>query len=343
MGLKHMSGFEGAPKIREAGTGAYSFPAGRTGQCVHVPGATSYSIGLIGVLSEFVMGVAVQPENGWGSSNAQPIVWEFWSQAGAEVTFVFRREGTMEVRRGDSNGTLLAQPSAVLVPTGRWDYIETKIKIAQSGGYINVWANGTQIVSYTGDTQSSTEASPALQTIFLKGPNTANAGNCMYDDFYLLDHIDATATMGRPFNDVLGQPRIEPLLPNGNGASSDFVGSDGNSVDNYLLVDESPPSATDYVESTTVGHRDLYEFANPTLVGNVLAVEVNAFAASPDGGTNPLKSVRRSSGGTVAVGPGAVPASTFRQVSDGASGKDPDGNIWTTAAVAAAQFGIEVG
>jgi hypothetical protein len=54
---------------------------------------------------------------------------------------------------------------------------------------------------------------------------------------------------------------------NGNGSSSQFIGSDGNSVDNYLLIDETPGNAgTDYVQSATTGDKDLYAVSNlPTL------------------------------------------------------------------------------
>jgi len=71
---------------------------------------------------------------------------------------------------------------------------------------------------------------------------------------------------------------MEVLYPTGNGNYSEFDGSDGNSTDNYLLVDE--PNADDdttYVEFSTVSERDSYSFCNlgETVSGEgVLAVQL---------------------------------------------------------------------
>lgn len=52
--------------------------------------------------------------------------------------------------------------------------------------------------------------------------------------------------------------------PNGNGDDSDLDGSDGNQVDNYLLVDDLPGGASgtesEYVEGQVDGEQDLYNF-----------------------------------------------------------------------------------
>jgi hypothetical protein len=52
--------------------------------------------------------------------------------------------------------------------------------------------------------------------------------------------------------------------PNGNGDSSDLDGSDGNQIDNYLLVDDLPGGSSgtesEYVEGQNNGEQDLYNF-----------------------------------------------------------------------------------
>jgi hypothetical protein len=57
------------------------------------------------------------------------------------------------------------------------------------------------------------------------------------------------------------------VTPNGNGDSSQLVGNDGNSTDNYLLADEAVPDGdTTYVQSATSGQFDAYNVTSiPTL------------------------------------------------------------------------------
>lgn len=80
--------------------------------------------------------------------------------------------------------------------------------------------------------------------------NDANL-DWIFTDVEVLD-VDATAP-----NDWPGPGSIGYLRPNGNGASSQWAGSDGNSTDNYLLLDETPPNGvTDYIQSNTSGQID---------------------------------------------------------------------------------------
>ena len=60
---------------------------------------------------------------------------------------------------------------------------------------------------------------------------------------------------GDPF---LGPIAVETLRPNGNGAVNQWAGSDGDSADNWQLVDDPTVDNGSYVYSTTVGQQDLY-------------------------------------------------------------------------------------
>jgi hypothetical protein len=85
-----------------------------------------------------------------------------------------------------------------------------------------------------------------------------------FDDLYLM-----TGT-GDSF---LGDCLVETLYPNGNGNANAWVGSDGDSTNNYLLVSENPPSISDYTGGSTSGQQDMYATGNPTLrTGLVLGV-----------------------------------------------------------------------
>jgi hypothetical protein len=86
----------------------------------------------------------------------------------------------------------------------------------------------------------------------------------------------------------------------GNGANSALVGSDGNSVDNYLLVDDpaiNHDSDTTYVESPTVGAKDTYAASNlPTPALSIVGAGTVVVARKTDAGSRAIKTVVRSGG-----------------------------------------------
>jgi hypothetical protein len=75
-------------------------------------------------------------------------------------------------------------------------------------------------------------------------------------------------------------------LSDGNGDFSQLVGSDADSTNNYLLVNEAgAPVTTSYVESDTVGQRDFYAMGDIDPVQRHRAgVQVSAYCNNPDGG-----------------------------------------------------------
>jgi hypothetical protein len=142
--------------------------------------------------------------------------------------------------------------------------------------------------------------------------------------------------------DFLGDVRVQALLPTGNGNSSQLVGSDGNSTDNYLLVDEVPPNEdTDYVESATVNDKDTYVFGNLTpTTGTVFGVQIVAEARKTDAGVRSFKSVARLSA-TEADGPDTTLSTTYAFYMDKRDTK-PGGGSWTITNVNDAEFGVKV-
>lgn len=83
-----------------------------------------------------------------------------------------------------------------------------------------------------------------------------------------------------------GEGEVIVLRPNGNGDASDWGGSDGNSTDNYLLIDEVPPDSADYVEDNTLDQIDEWEMeATPAALESsdtINVVHVGVYAAVSD-------------------------------------------------------------
>ena len=136
---------------------------------------------------------------------------------------------------------------------------------------------------------------------------------------------------------------VEALAPDGNGNTNDFVGSDLDSTDNYLHVNEAVVDGdTSYVESKTVGDIDLYTYENlsgtPT---SIVGLAVRPIAKKLIGGNRLGKVITRIDGtnydgDTIYVGIDyRAKVSVFELNPD-------DAAAWEAADVNGAEFGLEV-
>jgi hypothetical protein len=123
---------------------------------------------------------------------------------------------------------------------------------------------------------------------------------------YIVDDLALNDTSGSFQNSWPGEEKVIILRPNGNGDNSDWGGSDGNSTDNYLLIDETPPDTADYVEDNTSGQIDDYNLeATPAAMGasdTINVVHVGVYGAVSDatsGDPDMVLRIKASASGTV--------------------------------------------
>ena len=242
--------------------------------------------------------------------------------------------GLIEIRRGSSGGTLLATGTTSLF-SGLWNYIEVSCTISDTIGEVHVRLNGlaTDEVSYTGDTKNAGTATN-IDAVRLININNATT---YFSDFYLLN-----STGSAPNNTFLGDVAVRTLSPTGNGASTQLVGSDGNSVDNYLLNDELPFSSTDYAGSATIGQKDTYAMANlPAGVTTVYGIQLNGLMAKSDATLAQARYVLRS-GGTDYGGVTRTLTTSYVGYQELYELNPNTSAQWTPAAVNAVEGGMEV-
>jgi hypothetical protein len=141
-----------------------------------------------------------------------------------------------------------------------------------------------------------------------------------------------------------GQHRFQFLSPTGNGATNDFVGSDADSTDNYLHVDDNPHDGnTSYTEASGIGDIDLYEHLD--ISGTppaILAVQSYNVLQKTDGGAKTARLVCNSSG--INYFGSGITAANGQYIDNWYIWEnDPNtGAQWTQSNLDAAQFGIEV-
>ncbi len=279
--------------------------------------------------SKIIVGVGVY------SGASSPAIY-FFGDTGTtgHITVMRNMSGYMEIRRGTTTGTLLGT-GTTFISASSWAYIEASVTISDTVGEVHVRLNGsgTDEVSYTGDTKNGGTNS----TIDKVQLTNVNSSGLAWTDFYICDDSGSA-----PNNTFLGDVTVRTLSPNNNGNSSQLLGSDGNSTDNYLLVDEKPFSGSDYVGSATTGQKDTYALADlPAGPTAVYGVQINANMLKSDAGASQARIVVRAGGtdygGTTRVL--ATSANTYTELYE----QNPNtAAAWTTANVNGLETGMEV-
>lgn len=230
-------------------------------------------------------------------------------------------------------GTTLATITGAYV-AGQWHYLECRVKLHDTLGTVRIKIDGVEKVNLTGqDTKNG--GTKSVFDCFMMG-TLSGSGRWEIDDLVFM------STAGDKNNDFIGDAAIEVLYPNGNGDVTNGVGSDGNSTDNYLLIDDTTPSFTDYVHLPNVGDKDLYQLANAVRTNGVVhAVEVASYLLNTDSGARGAGTIVKSGSTTTtpvdkALGTAAI---LDRKQMD----KNPDtAAAWTLAEVNALQVGVQV-
>lgn len=273
----------------------------------------------------FFIGMALY----WNTTSSVNIL-EFKSDAGASIhlRLYLMSSGQLQVRRGD--GTVLGT-SAMAAPITPFTYhhYECMATLHDSTGSVYVRVDEVQVLALTGiDTKNG-----GTKTVFDQMRINVDQG-CYWDDVYICN--------GAGGDTFRGDCIVVTSLPTNNGNSSVLVGSDGNSVNNYALVNEAAPDTTSYVGSATTGDKDTYAFADLSYSsGTVKGVIATLYAAKSDAGARSMRVVTRSSGTDYGGSDKALSTTytTYREVLE----VDPATSAaWTIAGFNAAEFGMEV-
>jgi hypothetical protein len=304
--------------------------SGRFGSRIEVGNANRWaSLTLPSSQATWIMGAAYFVN---GTTIAGHIIFSLYDGSTRHVELRVLSDFRLQVTR---NGTVLGTSTATIRTA--WSYIEFKVTIDDSAGAYEVRLNGVNVLSASSvDTRNGANASANVFYFWNDSVGATTGTPYAIDDFYICD------TTGSTNNDFLGDVRVEALFPNGNGNSSQWVGSDGNSTDNYLLVDESPPNEdTDYVEASTVGDKDTYAYTDLTLAsGTVYGVQLLPYARKTDAGSRSIVSVARLSSTETDSSDKAL-LTSYAYLPDIRETK-PGGGAWTISDVNSAEFGVKV-
>lgn len=315
-----------------------------TSSAVANSGTYSFRVNAINRFADKVLSTALsQARIGFfiyhaGATSAQnPAVFSLYSTS--TICINLRFDGTnLSLRAGTTVlGTVL---SSAFAATATWHHIGLDVKIAATGGWVYLYLDGTLILSFDGDTN---DGAASFNKVTIGSPIASNTwvAPLYYDDIY----VDNTS--GESVPAPVPDYRFLYVTPNGNGYTSQWDGNDGNSTDNYLLVDDIPhDSDTTYVESVISGETDSYTMTNPTIptgweVSAVIAVAVVKKLNA--GGALNLKLETRTtiSGSPSYATSAAITLGTSYAIAWERRPLNPAGGAWNSTLVNALEIGVQ--
>ena len=306
----------------------------RTGRaCLDISGSSdNIFLNIGGNSNEIYVGFAMQITDTLRAWN----LLQFWSNRGATYLRM-NSDGTLEIRNLSS---LVQASDGVCIIVDTWQYIEIKMirSNSSSAGDISVKVDG--VVVLTLDAGKDTLYSTAIAetwSVQLIGSNDAT--HCLIDDLYICDGD------GSVNNTFLGDVKVMTLYPEGNGNQNDFVGSDVDSVDNYLHVDDvTPDDDSSYVATAGAGDIDLYAFEDMTESASLIhGVALNNVCMRPEiGHTKVARLVCRSGATDYESDDLGIPALQYSTLSKVYETNPADAAAWEEADVNAAEFGLKL-
>ena len=270
-------------------------------------------------------------------------IWTKYSVAGATLKLSLTDENNVDIITIDNAGNFAvlgitdALGASYSAFSTDWKCVELEIDMSVSGG-VTVRYDSVQVYTKTVDMTSSggSEVRYAGVTALYHHPYA----HAYYDDIAVNDTQGATNNSWPP------TARIAGLVPNGDGAYSQWSPSPGTGESNYEDVDEIPgDSDTTYVAAPTGALRDTYTRANiaaflglsPRYIYMVTPITIARLSAA---GTAQYRSIA-TKGVTTQVGtthsPSDVKYGRFGFCMDDA----PDGSPWDETTFDATIFGID--
>ena len=242
----------------------------------------------------------------------------------------------LDVVRG---GTVIDTSTFNGLTANTWHSVEMKVYCDESSGTCNVYVDGAEVISYTGNTRYLTTDNAAYDRYTQVLLRTHVVAAQLYDDLFVMDGTGSTN------NDILGTSdfRVETLSPTAD-VSGNMTPSTGSTF--WEIMDEDEADANVVYEDTT-GNQILMETSNLTAnsaTGTVLGVQLVAETNKAARFNKHFKYISQNGTvGSIEEGDDVVPGydgTGFASVS--VMEDDPDGNSWTAATVNSLRIGLQV-
>jgi len=255
---------------------------------------------------------------------------QLMNYANFQLTTLVNADGSISVRRGDINGTILGTSAAGLVLPNYWYYLELKATIGNSpNGSYELRVDGQPVTSGESlDTQQQSLGGVSRVKFM------SNFEYTYYDDIYICD------TLGGVNDDFLGPQRVDTLLPTASGEHTEWDPLSGENWAN--VADHIMDSDATYVTTMSGEVKDTYVFEDlaPLSVDNISGVQIFAVSKRTADTPETLDLMCRANSSDYSGEAKYLPIGYFglSRVWD----VNPDDSAqWEEADVNAAEFGIK--
>jgi hypothetical protein len=251
-----------------------------------------------------------------------------YNSEGDQIRLSFNADYGLSLRRGS---TVVDTSVPGLFTQGLYGAVKVVLEIGNSAPYavyVDDWT--TPVMSGTADLQQQATAS------------WTGIAFTVFGLFLLAEQIVRVSDLIVGHGDNTDMPNdltIITRLPDGDGADSDLTPSTGS--DHYALVDEVPPSLSDYVSGNAAGQKDTYTFAALGATGAVHAVQSVAVGQASIAGARAL-GMRSRIGGTPYVSAGQFVSSALDGTREIHPVSPATSTAWTVAEINGAEFGPQV-
>jgi hypothetical protein len=287
--------------------------------------------------ASYVIGFAFKHNLDTGT--AAVTVLQLMDATSVQLSLSLNQDKTLSLFRS-TNTTLTGGTTTQSIPANVWVYVELKVTIADSiaAGSCKIRINGVDAATVaTGqDTKFSSNAYATAIKFGKMSSSFIVAGNeILFDDLYICD------SSGTANNDFLGDVMVQVLRPSGAGNSAQFTPSAGA---NWQCVDETQENGdTDYVESNTAGHIDLYAMGNlPVTPESIKGIQWVSCVRKTDAGNYVARRVVRSGSTNYEGTTSHAPGTSYRFAREIIEQDPATSAAWTKSGVDAAEFGIKL-
>lgn len=229
--------FQGTASTEKAKTGSYSFK---------LDGAYNFTtwirFPIPGSPSDPSVSLWLNIENIYGASGTDGVYISFTLTPSGKMIDL-RWNGVTKTFDAYIDGSLVASGSEIVSVSG-WVHVQFYLVISSSGS-INAKLDGHPCISYSGNTDP---AGGDTGADYIRFEGVGHGLTCYIDDLVIGN------------GGYLGDLRCVDLRPNADTAVDDWTPSSG--TDNYAMIDETPPSDSDYNEALTDGDADELELTD---------------------------------------------------------------------------------
>lgn len=237
--------------------------------------------------STIIMGVAFQMAYG-DPTNPFIVFQDATTSLVSPITQIDIRVTSDAAFQITRNGSLMATSLPNLFTFGFWNYLEIKVYVHNTNGYVQIRLNGQTYLNQTSlDTQYT--GNNYINMVRFQSFAASGLFDIRIDDIYICD--DTTSLN----NDFRGECRVQTQYPIANGDQNDFQAIGAGT--NYQAVDESPADDdVSYVRSGVVGDIDNYDMGDIDLTGTIYGVQLNVTHRKDDVGTRTITPTIKSNG-----------------------------------------------